>query len=536
MDNGSYWCQPNGRVAGAQYFVHTPAGLTVSDAVLPTAAAYAANPTAAIQGGAIVNYWRHGHWFTLMSRLSSIAPVNASEIAMTFGLGLFQGSEGDATGEDWFIENSPFEVDYANEYYYDAVNGKLYYYYNYTAGPLPSGGVAPPNTWTWEVPMLQTLINISGTAQQPATGITIAGITFTGAAPTYLAPHGLPSGGDWGLARVGAVFLQGTQGVTVQDSTFWRVDGNGVFVNGWNRNATVARCSFRWMGESGIATWGYTNGADATDLNIPLYTTVTDNLCRDIGITEKQVSCFGQFVSARSIVSGNIFYSMPRAAINFNDYTGGGSVVTRNLVWDTCMESQDHGPFNSWDRVPYIAPPGFRLPYEMSYNFMVAGGGANGGAYDNDDGSSFYDIHHNVEIYGGHKSDFDGHSKVHHNNVNLFAYVYGEKCVGISNLAPIPGFAEGYYNNTCVLSAGGTYMDIGSCDATNATKFQQGMLVGNNAVYIDGSGGAGVSCGKSYTFAQWQALGLDAGTTLTSSLPSTATMMGWISQQLGIPQ
>lgn len=66
---------------------------------------------------------------------------------------------------------------------------------------------------------------------------------------------------------------------------------------------------------------------------------------------------------------------------------------------------------NSWDRVPYVVPAGFRQPNLMSRNFLVAGGGANGGAFDTDDGSSFYEFFENVEIYGGHKSDFDGHSK-----------------------------------------------------------------------------------------------------------------------------
>lgn len=41
------------------------------------------------------------------------------------------------------------------------------------------------------------------------------------------------------------------------------------------------------------------------------------------------------------------------------------------------------------------------LPDEIFNNFFVAGGGANSGASDNDDGSSFYNIHHNVFIYGG---------------------------------------------------------------------------------------------------------------------------------------
>ena len=36
--------------------------------------------------------------------------------------------------------------------------------------------------------------------------------------------------------------------------------------------------------------------------------------------------------------------------INLND-----GRIAHNLVFSTCRESGDHGPFNSWDRVPYIS-------------------------------------------------------------------------------------------------------------------------------------------------------------------------------------
>ena len=46
-------------------------------------------------------------------------------------------------------------------------------------------------------------------------------------------PHGVPSAGDWALDRVGAVFLQGTEGVQVDGCTFERLDGNAVMVSGY---------------------------------------------------------------------------------------------------------------------------------------------------------------------------------------------------------------------------------------------------------------------------------------------------------------
>lgn len=39
-----------------------------------------------------------------------------------------------------------------------------------------------------------------------------------------------------------------------------------------------------------------------------------------------------------------------------------------------------------------------------------------------------YLIHDNFHIYGGHKSDFDGHAKRSYNNVALYSYVYGDHC------------------------------------------------------------------------------------------------------------
>jgi hypothetical protein len=56
----------------------------------------------------------------------------------------------------------------------------------------------------------------------------------------------------------------------------------------------------------------------------------------------------------------------------------------------------------------------------INRNFMVANYGSNGGCVDNDDGSSFYNITNNFFVFGGHKSDFNGHSKLSWGNVNVY--------------------------------------------------------------------------------------------------------------------
>ena len=71
-----------------------------------------------------------------------------------------------------------------------------------------------------------------------------AGIGFRDAGYTFLNPHGAPSGGDWGLQspqypEAGAVYLTGTENVVFDSCVFKYLDGNGVYLAGYNRGATV---------------------------------------------------------------------------------------------------------------------------------------------------------------------------------------------------------------------------------------------------------------------------------------------------------
>ena len=150
--------------------------------------------------------------------------------------------------------------------------------------------------------------------------------------------------GDWGLARQGAIFVTDADRVLIANSTFTRLDGNAVFLSGRTRNVSVVRNHFSFLGESAVASWGFANGVDATAGLQPWGTTVEENICREIGHYEKQVSCYFAAVTAGATIERNIMFNMPRAAVNYNDDMAGGSLLTRNLIWNTCRESQDHGP------------------------------------------------------------------------------------------------------------------------------------------------------------------------------------------------
>lgn len=184
-----------------------------------------------------------------------------------------------------------------------------------------------------------------------------------------------------------------------------------------------------WIGETALASWGYTDGSpvpgmgfDATSGNQPRNSFIGYNFVHEVGIWTKQNSFLFQSSSFGNIIEGNIAFNGPRAGVNFDDGLGGGSSLTKNVLFNFCRESSDHGPFNSWDRVPYLfdgadgKPTLLKQNDTISYNWILANYHSSM-AIDNDDGSAFYDTHHNVLIsassgaaYGGNslKSDFGG--------------------------------------------------------------------------------------------------------------------------------
>lgn len=119
------------------------------------------------------------------------------------------------------------------------------------------------------------LVNISGTQASPVKGVTLSGLGFRDTAYTYMDPHGIPSGwgtclpscqlhppsllpllirhlfvrlpvgGDWALQRTAAVFIEGSEGVTVEDCTFTRLDGNALMLSAYNRGAVIQRNEVR---------------------------------------------------------------------------------------------------------------------------------------------------------------------------------------------------------------------------------------------------------------------------------------------------
>lgn len=217
---------------------------------------------------------------------------------------------------------------------------------------------------------------------------------------------------------------------------------------------------FQLIGENAIATWGHTEGYDATRNDFPMYTLIENNVMRELGIYEKQSSAVGICKSALNTIRNNIIFNTARAAINFNDLVGGGDVVEGNLIFNTCRESGDHGPINSWDRQPFLtnlryggAQSSFDpLPRLIRRNFIFANYGASQGV-DNDDGSSFFHINHNLfYMADGFKMDYGGHDSRFENNMVLSFSNNGGPCFNMGNF--LKGHGDVLRGNKCLIGLG----------------------------------------------------------------------------------
>ena len=327
----SYWCASNAAGGGPHKYEY-PSGVVINDTSRQR------KWNARTLEGARLHTFRPGHWSTWQFEIESAAVLDNGNTQLNFGYGGFQGARGAPTGDEVFVENIYSELDALDEFYYDARTRKLFV--------VPNSTLSDSDELV--VPTLDQLIHVNASQEQPLRNFSLVGITLTETAPTFLSPHGVPSGGDWALERLGALHLEGTVDAHIDSSNFSRCDGNGVMISGYNRGLNITHSNFEWLGASAMASWGRTQLEDATAGNIPIGTTVFGNICREIGLWAKQSSCWFQAKTGSTWLNSNVFFNGPRAAVNVNDGLMGGTEIARCLLFNHCRESGDHAVFNSW--------------------------------------------------------------------------------------------------------------------------------------------------------------------------------------------
>jgi hypothetical protein len=274
----------------------------------------------------------------------------------------------------------------------------------------------------------------------------------------------------------------------------------------------------------------------------PANNVVSQNHIHDIGIFGKQTSCYFQAITANVTLKSNICYNGPRAGINFNDGFFGSHRMEGNLIFNMVRETGDHGPFNSWDRQPYItrngvddgfseqqrgAPSGTSIiaqPSIITKNLII--NGYNGvWSIDHDDGSQYFNDTENVLVWGGCKN-FLGHSKSCDNNLIMYPEkISGHGCQTDDNSV----FANQYFHDNDCMTGDGHFYSFGGCSPSNlATTVYQTW---ENRFYSP-DGVFQSTCGLS-NFTAWQAAGQDQKSVVAKT-PSVDTILRMAELKLGL--
>ncbi|RLD76580.1 MAG: hypothetical protein DRJ10_13365 [Bacteroidetes bacterium] len=254
---------------------------------------------------------------------------------------------------------------------------------------------------------------------------------------------------DWTVYRGGAVFYNGAENCSVINCEFDQLGGNSIFVNNFNRHINIIGCYIHHSGANGIAFVGdpksvrnpifrygpqdYKN-MDLTPGsigdNFPANCIVSDCIITKTGRDEKQTAPVQISMSFRITVSHCSIYDVPRAGINISEGTFGGHIIEYCDVFNTVLETGDHGSFNSWGRDRFWDPNTSKVNREVAKNpnlpyldilepTIIRNSRwrcDHGWDVDLDDGSSNYYIYNNLLLNGGLKLR-EGYGRIAQNNI-----------------------------------------------------------------------------------------------------------------------
>jgi len=340
-----------------------------------------------------------------------------------------------------FVENIFEELDAPGEWWLDRTNSTLYYY--------PSKGVDLANAVV-EVSHLKNSIVLQGSAERPLRNITINQLHFIHNERSFMDTKEPLLRSDWTIYRGGAVLLDGTENCSITNCRFTNTGGNAIMLSNYNKHDTISGCYIAYAGASAICFVGDTKAVRSAKFhnsdytfypqldtvpgpltnNYPQECLATNNLIHNIGEIEKQATGVEIEIASRIAVRHNTIYNTPRAGINIGDGCFGGHLLAYNDVFNTVLETGDHGAFNSWGRDRFWAGdraymdsivavhPNIILldaqePTTIRNNRFRCD---HGWDIDLDDGSSNYRIYNNVCLNGGLKLR-EGFYRVVQNNI-----------------------------------------------------------------------------------------------------------------------
>ena len=322
-----------------------PSGVSFNASLFNGAVSPANWSTAAEVGTTpLVQTWTNG-WCVTMWDVEHLHAPPGEHVTLKFGKGGQQTGRGfhiesrkpsgalDTEG-GWRVENVLELLDAPEEWFFNNKTRELHLFHNESC----FGKGSTPNDVAWIVPQLKTLLRVGGQGAYPGgaptVGVKLRGLNFRDSPYTYMDEWGVPSGGDWGLHRGGAVLVENAEDLTVQQCRFERLDGNALFLSGYTRGVAILNNSFAFIGDNAVALWGRTSmpggsnepgwahkiptsvGIDGTTGEQPRHTRFEHNIVREIGYNQRQSSAFSEAKACQSTVKGNILFNMPRAALS----------------------------------------------------------------------------------------------------------------------------------------------------------------------------------------------------------------------------
>ncbi|CAH8281500.1 hypothetical protein EV196_104231 [Mariniflexile fucanivorans] len=371
------------------------------------------------------------------------------------------------------VENVFEELDSPGEWFLDKENSKLYYW--------PTENVQLNNAKI-EVSVLKDLIQVVGTLENPVKNVTISNITFEQTQRTFMDKFEPLLRSDWNIYRGAVVFFEGTENCKVENSIFVHLGGNVIMASKYNKGLEITGNHIHDNGASAVSFVGDPSAVRSPSFNYsqfvpfsemdtlsgpknelyPRACLVKDNLIHRIGRTEKQTAGVQISMAMDITVSHNSIYDVPRAGINIGDGTWGGHILEFNDVFNTVLETSDHGSFNSWGRDRFWLPKRdvmnkltTEIPDMYKWDAVKTTIIRNnrfrcdhGWDVDLDDGSSNYHIYNNLMLNSGLKFR-EGFKRVAENNIMVN-----------NSLHPHVWFAnsEDVFKHNIV---GDTYQDVG---------------------------------------------------------------------------
>ncbi|KAA3660600.1 MAG: right-handed parallel beta-helix repeat-containing protein [Calditrichaeota bacterium] len=387
--------------------------------------------------GAILHALRKGRWGGFHYEV--IGVDEKGEAILTKG---HQNNRPHAPHPEYrMVENVLEELDSPGEWYFDADTQKLYFW--------PPDGLNI-HTTKIEGVVSKNFIELKGDLDNPVRDVSIQGIKFEYAQRTMMEAYEPLLRSDWTMYRGAAVFLEGTENCEISDCEFANLGGNVILVSGYNEQTKISGNHIHNCGASAVSFVGDPSAVRSPSFQyqkfVPLAAMDTlrgpkndlyprncvaeNNLIHRIGRVEKQTAGVQISMAMKITVSHNTIYDVPRAGINIGDGTWGGHIIEYNDVFNTVLETGDHGAFNSWGRDRFWHPKRNTMDSITTANPDMPNWDAihttiirnnrfrcdHGWDIDLDDGSSNYHIYNNLCLNGGIKLR-EGFYRVVENNI-----------------------------------------------------------------------------------------------------------------------